>query len=69
MGSRLKSKLYIAISVAWLTIILSLFLSVIVFSVMAVAIYFGFYDNVAVLGLLISLALGITLMSGLVKVS
>ena len=65
----MKNKLKIVGMVTSFAIILSLFLSVIVFSVIAVAIYFGFYNNVIALGLLVSLALGIVLTAGAIKIS
>lgn len=54
----MKNKLKIIGMVTMFAIILSLFLSVIVFSTMAVAIHFGFYNNVIALGLLVSFATG-----------
>lgn len=64
----MKSKLKIAATVTVFAIILSLFLSVVVFSTMAVAIHFGFYNNVTVLGLVMSLALGIVLTAGTIGI-
>lgn len=60
----MKGKLKIAATVIVFAVILSLFLSVVVFSTMAVAIHFGFYNNVMVLGLVMSLALGVVLTAG-----
>ena len=57
----MKIKLKIAGMVTMFAIILSLFLSVIVFSALAVAIHFGFYNNVIALGLLVSFATGFVL--------
>lgn len=57
----MKNKLKIVGMVTMFAIILSLFLSAIVFSAMAVAIHFGFYNNVIALGLLISFATGFIL--------
>lgn len=57
----MKNKLKIAGMITMFAIILSLFLSVIVFSAMAVAIHFGFYNNVIALGLLVSFATGFIL--------
>lgn len=57
----MKNKLKIVGMVTMFAIILSLFLSVIVFSAMAVAIHFGFYNNVIALGLLVSFATGFVL--------
>lgn len=57
----MKNKLKIVGMVTMFAIILSLFLSVIVFSAMAIAIHFGFYNNVIALGLLVSFATGFIL--------
>lgn len=57
----MKNKLKIAGMITMFAIILSLFLSAIVFSAMAVATYFGFYNNVIALGLLVSFATGFVL--------
>jgi hypothetical protein len=57
----MKNKLKIVGMVTMFAIILSLFLSAIVFSAMAVAIHFGFYNNVIALGLLVSFATGFIL--------
>lgn len=57
----MKNKLKIAGMITMFAIILSLFLSVIVFSAMAIATCFGFYNNVIALGLLVSFAIGFIL--------
>ena len=57
----MKNKLKIVGMVTMFAIILSLFLSAIVFSAIATAIHFGFYNNVIALGLLISFATGFIL--------
>lgn len=57
----MKNKLKIVGMVTMFAVILSLFLSVIVFSAMAVAIHFGFYSNIIALGLLVSFASGFVL--------
>lgn len=57
----MKNKLKIVGMVTMFAIILSLFLSAIVFSAIAAAIHFGFYNNVIALGLLISFATGFIL--------
>ena len=57
----MKNKLKIAGMITMFAIILSLFLSVIVFSAIAVARHFGFYNNVIALGLLVSFATGFIL--------
>lgn len=57
----MKNKLKIVGMVTMFAIILSLFLSAIVFSAIAVAIHLGFYNNVIALGLLVSFATGFIL--------
>lgn len=57
----MENKLKIVGTVTMFATILSLLLSVLVFSTMAVAIHFGFYNNVIVLGLLISFVTGFIL--------
>lgn len=57
----MKNKLKIVGMVTMFAIVLSLFLSAIVFSAMAMAIHFGFYNNVIALGLLVSFAIGFIL--------
>ena len=63
----MKNKLKIVGMVTMFAIILSLFLSAIVFSAIAVAIHFGFYNNVIALGLLVSFATGFILTAAAAK--
>ena len=63
----MKNKLKIVGMVTMFAIILSLFLSVIVFFAMAIAIHFGFYNNVIALGLLVSFATGFILTAAVAK--
>ena len=64
----MKNKLKIVGMVTTFAIILSLFLSAVVFSTTAVAIHFGLYNNVIVFGLVMSLALGVVLTAGTIGI-
>ncbi len=64
MGNKLK----IAATIVVFAVMLSLFLSAAVFSAMAIAIHFGFYNNVMALGVLVSLAAGFLITAGAIGI-
>lgn len=69
MKNKLKEKLKALLVVTGFTIILSLFISVAVFAVIAAAEYVGLYNNRLALGALISLAVGVFLIAGVTHTS
>lgn len=65
----MKNKLKIVGMVTMFAIILSLFISVAVFTAMAAAEYVGLYNNKLALGALISLAVGVFITAGVTHTS
>ena len=69
MKNKAKEKLKTILVVIGFAIILSLFISVAVFAVIAAAEYVGLYDNKLALGALISSAVGVFLTTGVTHTS
>ena len=69
MKNKVAKKCREAMLVIGFSLVLALFLSVSVFAAMAAAKYAGLYDNMIALGLIVSLAVSTTLVTGMIKVS